>query len=206
MSKDELSFGQLSVRPVIKCQMSKSCPNIISLVKLLILTPLQKLPKNVGGGINCCQRLWKVAQSPINRKIWSHCQLSLICIERTILLLKRRVTSIFYPKILGRVSVTRFLSNIWPFKIFLIRPIVFWPKEAQNSATLVLKNNHKITKCFSTFAQAAKFCQIRSLWSVSTFWSGHFCEFFSFSRQTEAKREREVQAQRSRNRSQINKL
>ena len=50
MSKDELSFGQLSVRPVIKCQMSKSCPNIISLVKLLILTPLQKLPKNVGGG------------------------------------------------------------------------------------------------------------------------------------------------------------
>ena len=49
MSKDELSFGQLSVRPVIKCQMSKSCPNIISLVKLLILTPLQKLPKNVGG-------------------------------------------------------------------------------------------------------------------------------------------------------------
>ena len=47
MSKDELSFGQLSVRPVIKCQMSKSCPNIISLVKLQILTPLQKLPKNV---------------------------------------------------------------------------------------------------------------------------------------------------------------
>ena len=25
------------------------------------------------GQINCCHRLWKVAQSPINRTIWSHC-------------------------------------------------------------------------------------------------------------------------------------
>ena len=25
------------------------------------------------GQNNCCQRLWKVAKSPINRPIWSHC-------------------------------------------------------------------------------------------------------------------------------------
>ena len=52
----------------------KSCPKNISLVKFTILSPLQKLPKNVRylGKINCYQRLWKVAQSPINRPIWSH--------------------------------------------------------------------------------------------------------------------------------------
>ena len=38
---------------------------MISLVKLMILTPLQKLPKNVGelDKIDCCRRLRKVAQS-----------------------------------------------------------------------------------------------------------------------------------------------
>ena len=54
---------------------SKKSPNVnknyskmISLEKLKILTPLQKLPQNVGD-------LGKliVAQSPINRPIWSHC-------------------------------------------------------------------------------------------------------------------------------------
>ena len=48
---------------------------MISLEKLKILTSLQKLPKNVGdlGKLgNCCQRLLKVAQSAINRPIWSH--------------------------------------------------------------------------------------------------------------------------------------
>ena len=47
---------------------------MISLEKLNILTPLHKLPKNVGdlGKLNCWQRLWKVAQSPINRPIWSN--------------------------------------------------------------------------------------------------------------------------------------
>ena len=52
----------------------KSCPKMISLEKWYILTPLQKLPKNLGrfGQINCCQWLQKVAQSPINRPIWSH--------------------------------------------------------------------------------------------------------------------------------------
>ena len=42
--------------------------------KMIILTPLQKLPENMGrfGQINCCQRLLKVAQSPINLPIWSH--------------------------------------------------------------------------------------------------------------------------------------
>ena len=53
----------------------KSWPKMISLEKFKILTPLRKLPKNVGdfGQINCCQRLWKVAPIPINRPIWSHC-------------------------------------------------------------------------------------------------------------------------------------
>ena len=57
----------------------KSCPKMISLEKLKILTPLQKLPNNLGdlGKINYCQRFWKVAQSPINCPIWSHCKLIL---------------------------------------------------------------------------------------------------------------------------------
>ena len=44
---------------------------MISVEKLKILTPIQKLPKNVGdlGKINCCQRLQKLVQSPINRPI-----------------------------------------------------------------------------------------------------------------------------------------
>ena len=43
--------------------------------KVIILTPLQKLPKECGrfGQIDCCQRLQKLDQSPINRPIWSHC-------------------------------------------------------------------------------------------------------------------------------------
>ena len=53
----------------------KSCPELISLEKLKIFTPLQKLPKNLRdlGKCNCCQRLWKVAQSSINHPIRSHC-------------------------------------------------------------------------------------------------------------------------------------
>ena len=39
----------------------KSCPKNISLLKC-----------GRFGKINCCQRLWKVAQSAINRQIWSH--------------------------------------------------------------------------------------------------------------------------------------
>ena len=52
----------------------KSCPKMISLAKWKISTTLQKLTKNVGdfGQNNCCHRLWKVAQSAINRPIWSH--------------------------------------------------------------------------------------------------------------------------------------
>ena len=45
---------------------------MISLEKLKILTPLQKLWEcGRFGQINCCQR--QVAQSPINRPIWWHC-------------------------------------------------------------------------------------------------------------------------------------
>ena len=53
----------------------KSYPKIISLEKWMILTPLQKLPKNVGdlGKLIVAQSLWKVAQGPINRPIWSQC-------------------------------------------------------------------------------------------------------------------------------------
>ena len=50
----------------------KSFPKMISLKKLKILTPLQKLPKNVKE-TNCRLRLWKVTKIPINRPIWSHC-------------------------------------------------------------------------------------------------------------------------------------
>ena len=47
---------------------------MISLEKWKFLKPSQKLYKNVGYlGKNCCHRLWKVAQSAINRPIWSHC-------------------------------------------------------------------------------------------------------------------------------------
>ena len=40
-----------------------SCPKMILLEKWKILTPLQKLPKNVGdlGKKICCHRLWKNA-------------------------------------------------------------------------------------------------------------------------------------------------
>ena len=48
---------------------------MISLEKWLTLTPLQKLPKNVGDldKIIVAKGL-KIAQSPINRPIWSHCE------------------------------------------------------------------------------------------------------------------------------------
>ena len=53
----------------------KSCLKMISLEKLKILTPLQKLPKNVGdlGQWIVAEGFKKVAQRPINRQIWSHC-------------------------------------------------------------------------------------------------------------------------------------
>ena len=49
----------------------KNRPKMISLEKWLILTSLQKLPKNVGDLDKLI--VAKVAQSPINRPIWSHC-------------------------------------------------------------------------------------------------------------------------------------
>ena len=56
----------------------KSCPKMIPLEKCKILTPFHTLPKNVGDlcKLNCCQTFWKVAQSPINHPIWSHCHLT----------------------------------------------------------------------------------------------------------------------------------
>ena len=78
VQKELTGFGTLlttSVTSKKSPNIYKSCPKLISLEKWKILTPFQKLPKNVGrfGQINCCQSLWNVAQSPINRPIWSHC-------------------------------------------------------------------------------------------------------------------------------------
>ena len=47
---------------------------MISLENWLILTPLQKLPRNVGDlGKLIVAKGFKSSQSPINRPIWSHC-------------------------------------------------------------------------------------------------------------------------------------
>ena len=48
---------------------------MISTEKIKDLDTFTKIAKecNRFGQINCCQRLWKVAQSPINLPIWSHC-------------------------------------------------------------------------------------------------------------------------------------
>ena len=47
---------------------------MILLEKLKIWTPLPKIAKGGKfGQSNCFHRLWKVAQNPINRPIWSHC-------------------------------------------------------------------------------------------------------------------------------------
>ena len=48
---------------------------MISLEKRKILTPFQKLPKNVGelGKLIAAKGFKKLAQSPINCPIWSHC-------------------------------------------------------------------------------------------------------------------------------------
>ena len=52
----------------------KSCPKMISQGKLKILTPLQKLPKNVRdlGKLIVAKGFEKLPKSPINRQIWSH--------------------------------------------------------------------------------------------------------------------------------------
>ena len=48
---------------------------MLSLEKWMILTPLQKLPKNGEdwGKLIVAKGFKKVAQSPKNRQIWSHC-------------------------------------------------------------------------------------------------------------------------------------
>ena len=53
----------------------KSCLKLISLEKWYILTTLQKLLKNVEdlNKLIVAKGFKKVAQSPINRPIWSHC-------------------------------------------------------------------------------------------------------------------------------------
>ena len=51
----------------------KICPKMISLEKLKILVPLQKLPKNVEDmGKLIVAKALKSCHSPINRPIWSH--------------------------------------------------------------------------------------------------------------------------------------
>ena len=48
----------------------KSCPKMIS----QDFDTITKIAKECWrfGQVKCCQRLWKVAQSPINHQIWSH--------------------------------------------------------------------------------------------------------------------------------------
>ena len=48
---------------------------MISLEKLKILTPLRKLPKNVGdlGKLIFAQGFKKLPKSAKNRQVWSHC-------------------------------------------------------------------------------------------------------------------------------------
>ena len=52
----------------------KVAQKMISLGKWMILTPLQKMPKNGGdwGKLIVARGFKKVAQTPINRQIWSH--------------------------------------------------------------------------------------------------------------------------------------
>ena len=74
----EIYVSQISVSSVTSKKspnVCKSCPKMVSLEKLKILTPLQKLPKNIEylGKLIWCQRLWRVAQRPINHPISSHC-------------------------------------------------------------------------------------------------------------------------------------
>ena len=54
----------------------KNCPKMISLEKWYILTPLQKMPKNVGdlGKLIVAEALKSCPKSK-NRPIWSHCYL-----------------------------------------------------------------------------------------------------------------------------------
>ena len=71
-------YMQLLIRTSVTSKKSpnvyKSCPKMISLEKWTILTPLQKFTYRCGrfGQNNCCQRLWKVAQSAKNCPIWSY--------------------------------------------------------------------------------------------------------------------------------------
>ena len=43
-------------------------------IKMIDFETFTKIAEECGriGQTNCCHRLWKVAQSPINRQIWSH--------------------------------------------------------------------------------------------------------------------------------------
>ena len=117
-SSDEV-WRQWAVWPVKSRQMSKkSCPKMISLEKLKILTTLQKLPKNVEdfGQINSCQRLWKVAQSAINHPIWSHCQWVVTREGRPILFLSGDI----FPKLKARCLHIRRTLCEWHLAFFSI--------------------------------------------------------------------------------------
>ena len=53
----------------------KSCPKNAFTRKIIDFDTFTKIAEDCErfGQIGCCQRLEKVAQSPINRQIWSHC-------------------------------------------------------------------------------------------------------------------------------------
>ena len=56
---------------------------MILLEKLKILKPLQKFPNNVGdlGKLIVAKGFKKIAQSPINRPVWSHCPAPKCCLK-----------------------------------------------------------------------------------------------------------------------------
>ena len=68
LSREALSRFSVTSKMLPNCW--KICPIMISLEKWWIFSPLQKLPTTVGN----LGKLWKVAQSAINRPIRSHCR------------------------------------------------------------------------------------------------------------------------------------
>ena len=104
----------------------KSCPKRILVVKLKISTNLQKLPKMCWqfGENNCFHGLWKVAQSVINRPIWSHWRWTTVNnsqkIWNVLTLMHCNEKMVFYVQTLGPIFQTLTLGPIFQtLKVFL---------------------------------------------------------------------------------------
>ena len=137
---------------------------MIKLEKYKILTPLQKLPKYVGwfGPKNCCQRLQKVAQSAINRPIWSHCLELILSIYLHVYF---SISHLSFP-LLFFISLL-FLSILF-LSVFLL-PWLFWLKSVHYLSDIFV---HYPTTSLYFFARA---CCL--LLAVTMF---HFLSTFSY--------------------------